>query len=128
MRCDECKFWNNEREMPTDWVGFQGILFTRDSHGCTSFRPAENKINRAENLEVDIEMTQKPINRTTPKPRIAACPNCKTDAFIAVYTYDSGWRHVECDKCYYLGPGEGSVLSAIRAHNTKTNRAENAET
>lgn len=50
-------------------------------------------------------------------PKIKPCPRCQTDAHIAIYTYESGWRHVECDKCYYLGPGEGSKLAAIKSHN-----------
>lgn len=50
-------------------------------------------------------------------PQIARCPNCKTDNHIAVYKYDSGWCHVECDACLYLGPAEGSCTAAIRSHN-----------
>ena len=38
---------------------------------------------------------------------------------MEVYTYDSGWWHVECDKCFYFGPGEGNVRAAIKAHNDK---------
>ena len=52
-------------------------------------------------------------------PKIKPCPNCGTAEFVAVYTYDYGWRHVECDKCHYLGPGEGSVRQAIKAHNER---------
>ena len=52
-------------------------------------------------------------------PKIKPCPNCKTDEYLAVYTYDSGWRHVECDQCYYLGPGEGSKLAAIKEYNKR---------
>ncbi len=50
-------------------------------------------------------------------PKIKPCPQCRSDEHMAIYTYESGWRHVECDKCYYLGPGEGSKLAAIKSHN-----------
>lgn len=49
--------------------------------------------------------------------KMTPCPNCKSDENLAVYGYDNGWKHVECNKCWYLGPGEGSVRQAIRAHN-----------
>lgn len=39
------------------------------------------------------------------------------NADLAVYRYDNGGRHVECDKCWYLGPCAGSVKQAIKAHN-----------
>jgi Zn ribbon nucleic-acid-binding protein len=52
-------------------------------------------------------------------PKMAPCPTCKTDAYLAVYSYDSGGRHVECDKCFYLGPAEGSVRQAIKSHNER---------
>ena len=52
-------------------------------------------------------------------PKIKPCPTCKNDEHLAVYTYDNGWRHVECDKCFYLGPGEGTVRQAIKSHNAK---------
>lgn len=51
---------------------------------------------------------------TAPKPK--PCPRCG-DPDVAVYRYDNAWRHVECDKCGYLGPGEGSIRQAITAHN-----------
>lgn len=37
-----------------------------------------------------------------------------------MYRYD-GWRHVECgnDGCQYIGPGEGSIRAAIKAHNVR---------
>lgn len=54
---------------------------------------------------------------TNPKPK--ACPICKSDDRIFVYKYDSGWRHVECISCNYLGPGEGSVKQAIKSHNER---------
>ena len=48
-------------------------------------------------------------------PKMKPCPRCGDD--VVVYTYESGWRHVECLKCNYLGPGEGSIAAAIKAHN-----------
>lgn len=51
------------------------------------------------------------------KMKLAPCPNCKTDDNLAVYKYDSGWQHVECDKCFYLGPGEGTKAQAMTSHN-----------
>ena len=50
-------------------------------------------------------------------PKMAQCPNCKSDEGLDVYVYDSGTRHVECNTCFYLGPGEGSIRAAIKAHN-----------
>lgn len=50
-------------------------------------------------------------------PKIAPCPRCKTDEHIGICTYDSGWRYVECDKCWYTGPGEGNQRQAIKSHN-----------
>lgn len=50
-------------------------------------------------------------------PKLQPCPNCKTDEHLAIYTYDNGWRHVECDGCFYLGPGEGNKLQAVKQHN-----------
>ena len=52
-------------------------------------------------------------------PKLKVCPNCGTDENLAVYSYDSGWRHVECVKCNYLGPGEGSKIAAARSHNQR---------
>jgi len=43
---------------------------------------------------------------------------------MAVYAYESGWRHVECNMCFYLGPGEGSIREAIKSHNTEQQRAK----
>jgi Zn ribbon nucleic-acid-binding protein len=51
--------------------------------------------------------------------KIAPCPNCKTDSHVAVYAYESGWKHVECDKCFYLGPGKGKIAQAIESHNAR---------
>lgn len=47
------------------------------------------------------------------------CPNCNSTSDLAVYTYENGWRHVECTKCNYLGPGEGSVHAAVKSHNKR---------
>lgn len=54
---------------------------------------------------------------TNQKPR--PCPRCATTDHIAVYSYENGWRHVECTKCNYLGPGEGSIRQAIKSHNER---------
>ncbi len=52
-------------------------------------------------------------------PKIRPCPYCGLDDRLAVYIYDSGWRHVECLRCNYLGPGEGSIRQAIKSHNER---------
>jgi Zn ribbon nucleic-acid-binding protein len=52
-------------------------------------------------------------------PKMNPCPTCQSDDDLAVYVYDSGWHHVECNECWYLGPGEGSTAAAIKAHNEK---------
>ena len=54
--------------------------------------------------------------------RLKPCPNCETDLNLAIYSYDSGWKHVECTKCNYLGPSEGSKVAAARAHNERMNQ------
>jgi len=51
--------------------------------------------------------------------KVKPCPECKTDEYMGVYTYDSGGRCVECDKCFYRGPIEGSIRQAIKSHNEK---------
>lgn len=48
-------------------------------------------------------------------PKIQPC-KCGNDD-LAVCKYENGWQHVECDDCFYMGPGEGSKLWAIRSHN-----------
>ncbi len=58
-------------------------------------------------------------------PKIKPCPQCNSGERMAVYAYESGWRHVECDKCYYLGPGEGSIRAAIKSHNTRAALSHN---
>lgn len=51
-------------------------------------------------------------------PKILACPRCQCPGDeLAVYTYEHGWKHVECDRCHYMGPGAGRILHAIREHN-----------
>lgn len=57
-------------------------------------------------------------------PKKLPCPNCG-NADVVVYSYDNGARHVECNACYYLGPGEGSIGAAIKAHNERV-RARSA--
>lgn len=52
-------------------------------------------------------------------PKIKPCPQCQNGDYIAVYRYENGWRHVECTKCNYLGPGEGSILAAVIEHNRR---------
>jgi hypothetical protein len=51
-------------------------------------------------------------------PKTKPCPRCENPD-TDLYGYgDCGplvW-HVECDRCYYLGPG-GTQLQAVRAHN-----------
>lgn len=54
--------------------------------------------------------------------KIKPCPNCRTSDQMAVYTYDSGGRHVECMKCQYFGPGEGSIKQAIISHNERVSK------
>lgn len=51
--------------------------------------------------------------------RMKPCPKCNSDEHLAVYTYESGCKHVECTKCNYLGPGEGSIRFAIKSHNER---------
>jgi hypothetical protein len=54
-------------------------------------------------------------------PKMRPCPRCGSTEHLTVYTHSHGWRHVECDNspCQYMGPGEGSVRAAIKAHNEK---------
>lgn len=52
-------------------------------------------------------------------PRMKPCPRCRTDADLAVYTYEAGNRHVECLKCDYLGPAGTSIKQAIKLHNNR---------
>jgi Zn ribbon nucleic-acid-binding protein len=57
-------------------------------------------------------------------PKMKPCPNCGTDCNMAIIAYDSGWTHVECTKCNYLGPGEGTFLAAVISHNENSNSRE----
>jgi hypothetical protein len=63
-------------------------------------------------------------------PKIKPCPLCASEA-VSVYAYESGWHYVECDGpgsdgtgCYYRGPGEGSILQAVRSHNERVSALE----
>ncbi|ASW06256.1 hypothetical protein CKA34_10420 [Rhizobium sp. 11515TR] len=49
-------------------------------------------------------------------PKMKPCPECGAP-YLSVYTYDNGWRHVECDACTYLGPGAGNKIDAVKQHN-----------
>lgn len=51
-------------------------------------------------------------------PKMKPCPNCKDTDNLHVFNYD-GWRHVECVKCNYLGPGCSSIAHAIRHFNAE---------
>lgn len=60
--------------------------------------------------------------------KIKPCPECAaSDEDLQVYVYESGWRHVECDACFYMGPGEGNIREAIRSHNVRCVEASRAE-
>lgn len=62
------------------------------------------------------------------KKSMLPCPTCNSTEQLVVMKYDSGWRYVECLKCNYLGPGEGSITQAILSHNKKARwKAEKAE-
>lgn len=52
-------------------------------------------------------------------PLIKPCPKCGTCEHLSIYRYENRWRHVECDECQYLGPGEGNIRQAIKSHNEK---------
>lgn len=57
-------------------------------------------------------------------PKIKPCPNCKTGDHVSVWTYDNGGRHVECDRCHYLGPCGASIRWAIKLHNADVSKRE----
>ena len=44
-------------------------------------------------------------------PKLKPYPQCGELDWLDIYTYESGWKFVECDKCYYRGPGEGLVMT-----------------
>lgn len=52
-------------------------------------------------------------------PKIRACVECDSDDNVDVYNYEYGWKHVECERCGILGPGEGRILDAIRSWNAR---------
>ena len=59
-------------------------------------------------------------------PNIVACPRCGAAGdTLLVCTYDNGWRHVECDRCHYMGDGAGNILAAIRLHNAAAAKSPN---
>jgi Zn ribbon nucleic-acid-binding protein len=58
------------------------------------------------------------VERMARARRIAPCPKC-SNQHLGVYRYDNGGRHVECDKCRYLGPSAGSFKQAIEFHNSR---------
>lgn len=51
--------------------------------------------------------------------KMKPCPECGSDDQLDVYCYDHGGRHVECNKCHYLGPCAGSIRVAIKLHNDR---------
>lgn len=51
-------------------------------------------------------------------PKLKPCDRCQSSDDLEINKYEHGWVHVECVVCNYLGPGEGSILQAIRAHNS----------
>lgn len=63
-------------------------------------------------------MTDQRCGTQAMTPRMKNCPKCRSGE-LSVYHYDSGWRHVECSECDYMGPGEGSIRAAIRSHNER---------
>jgi hypothetical protein len=52
-------------------------------------------------------------------PKMKPCPQCKRTDYLNIYEYESGRKYVECDghACNYRGPGDFSILRAIRNHN-----------
>lgn len=64
----------------------------------------------------------------TTRQKMKPCPNCKTAVHLAVYSYEEhgNVKHVECDKCYYLGPGKGSINAAVKSHNESVTGGEHA--
>jgi Zn ribbon nucleic-acid-binding protein len=52
--------------------------------------------------------------------KIRPCPSCgRSGDDLDVFTYESGWRYVECVHCNYRGPGEGNIRQAIKSHNSE---------
>jgi Zn ribbon nucleic-acid-binding protein len=50
-------------------------------------------------------------------PKMKPCPKCEKVEDLAVYIYDGGAQHVECDACFYLGPAASSRRWAVKLHN-----------
>ena len=61
------------------------------------------------------------------RPKMKPCPKCGTDEFLGLYTYESGWSRVECDKCDTIFSCEGTKLLAVKSHNEKARVKENAK-
>lgn len=60
-------------------------------------------------------------------PKLKPCPKCGCTEGLAIYTYEAGNRHVECNFCFYLGRGENSIRQAIKSHpatHTTSQRAD----
>ena len=55
-------------------------------------------------------------------PKMKPCAKCKTDEGLAIYTYEGGWKHVECDICMYLGRASGSMRGAVLNHNEEMDK------
>lgn len=51
-------------------------------------------------------------------PKIRPCPECGSDN-VTVYETEYRWKHVECDDCFHLGPGEGRKGQAIKSWNDR---------
>lgn len=60
--------------------------------------------------------------------KLKPCPNCETNEYLSVYKYANGWQHVECDMCFYLGPGAGNRRQAIKSHNERFNASASPAT
>jgi ribosomal protein S27AE len=50
--------------------------------------------------------------------KLKACPRCGNGS-LGIYSYENGWKHVECSRCNYLGPGKGTIAQAIKSHNER---------
>lgn len=60
-------------------------------------------------------------------PTMLPCAKCHTPEYLDIYQYETSlMKHVECDKCFYLGPGSGSVRGAIQLHNARMIEIENS--
>lgn len=52
------------------------------------------------------------------RPKMKPCPECGGD--VAAWTYESGWRRVECFDCDYIATPAGNLLHAIQHHNANS--------